>query len=107
MLLHQDRNLELLETGGTIIGVEGLLTFEEEEKQLQKGDEMVLYTDGATKYQDDAGAFFGPGRRYELLEMHKDRPIAKNLDRVYDDMMTFGEQKGLKDDVRLLGIEFG
>ena len=59
------------------------------------------------EYQDDAGAFFGPGRRYELLEMHKDRPIAKNLDRVYDDMMTFGEQKGLKDDVRLLGIEFG
>jgi len=107
VMLHRDGSCEILEKGGPIIGLGGDENpFEEEEKVLVPGDKLVLYTDGVVEYEDREGAFFGSERLFGLLERVKDEPIGVILDRVFEDLVAFGGDARLHDDVTLLGFEF-
>jgi sigma-B regulation protein RsbU (phosphoserine phosphatase) len=57
LLLRKKGGVELLEEGGTIIGFGGRIPFEEEKKLLEKGDKMILYTDGITEYEADSTVY--------------------------------------------------
>lgn len=106
VLLHPDGTLELLEEGGTIIGMGGVIPFDEGEKQLCFGDKLFIYTDGITEYQDENGAFYGEGRFYKELQRLKDKPISNIIDGVIRSVMDFGKQTEPQDDISLLGLEF-
>ncbi|OIP88864.1 MAG: hypothetical protein AUK55_15485 [Syntrophobacteraceae bacterium CG2_30_61_12] len=106
VLLHADGTLELLDKGGTIIGLDGAVPFEEGELDLHRGDKLFLYTDGLTEYQNDEGGFFGQDRFHDLLASLRDRSLSVILDRVYEAMTQFGNRVKLQDDVSILGIEF-
>ncbi len=71
VILRRRGGLELLDKGGTIIGLDGLVPFDEGEKVLQQGDRIILYTDGVAEYQNNDGKSFGEDRFYSLLESTK------------------------------------
>ncbi len=106
VLLHPDGKLDLLDRGGTIIGLDGIVPFEEGELDLQCGDKLFFYTDGLTEYQNDEGHFYGEDRFNALLASLKDQPVGVALELVYESLMQFGNQAKLQDDVSLLGVEF-
>lgn len=106
VLLRSDGSLELLDKGGTIIGLGGRIPFEEEQKELQSGDKIILYTDGVVEYQNDSGHFFGKDRFYTLLKNQKGHSISKILDEVLKSLIDFSSNTRPQDDVSLLGIEF-
>jgi sigma-B regulation protein RsbU (phosphoserine phosphatase) len=106
ILLHPDGKLDLLDRGGTIIGLDGIVPFEEGELDLQCGDKLFFYTDGLTEYQNDEGQFYGEDRFNALLVSLKDQPVGVALEFVYESLMQFGNQAKLQDDVSLLGVEF-
>jgi sigma-B regulation protein RsbU (phosphoserine phosphatase) len=54
--------MDLLDKGGTIIGMGGLLPFEEGKKQVHPGDKLLIYTDGIVEYQNKDGEFYGDDR---------------------------------------------
>jgi phosphoserine phosphatase RsbU/P len=106
ILVRRDGTLELLEKGGTIIGLGGVLPFEEGEKKVGPGDKLVVYTDGILEYQDKQGQFYGQERFHEVLSQLRDRPIAQVVDGVIDAIMDYGSHHPPRDDVTLLGLEF-
>ena len=106
ILLHRDGELELLDKGGTIIGMGGLLPFDEGVKQARPGDKLVIYTDGIVEYQRKDGEFYGDERFHNELQRLRERPISEIVDGIIDSIMAYGDHYPPQDDVTLLGIEF-
>ena len=106
ILFHANGDLELLETGGTIIGMDAILPFEEEKKTLVPGDKLLLYTDGVFDFADDKGELFGQERFHALVGSLKGLTIGKILDEIVLTIEGFAQGSKLQDDVSLMGIEF-
>lgn len=106
LLLRADGSFELLEKGGTIIGMDGILPFEEEEKPFSPGDKILLYTDGVFEFTDDKGELFGEERFHSLVRSLKGLSIEKVLDEIVLTVENFAQGTKFQDDVSLMGIEF-
>jgi len=106
VLLHPDGSLEILDKGGPLIGLNGNIPFEEGQIRLRFGDILIFYTDGVTEHQNDKDVFYGAERFYGLLKSLRNRPIAELLDEVMKNLMAFGGDAKLRDDVSLLGIAY-
>lgn len=105
IMLRRDGTLELLEEGGTIIGMGGMLPFEEGEKRIGPGDKLFVYTDGIPEYENKRRQLYGRERFCEALLKLKDQPIAEIVDGVIEVLMAYGEHHPPRDDITLLGIE--
>lgn len=106
ILLRADGRVELLDRIGTIIGLGGIVPFEEDERRLTAGDRLVFYTDGVVECQNEEGELYGQDRFLSLLQGLKKEPIACILDNVLDSLKVFAGGARFQDDVTLLGIEY-
>ncbi|MBF0396230.1 MAG: serine/threonine-protein phosphatase [Desulfobacterales bacterium] len=106
VLIRTNGNLEFLDKGGTVIGMSGIMPFEEETKKLYKGDKLILYTDGVVEYQNKEGKQFGDNRFHDLLKQYKEESIDEILMKIYDEIINFGNEAKLQDDISMLGFEF-
>ena len=106
VLIRKDGGLELLEKGGTIIGMGGVLPFEEGTLEIRPGDRLFLYTDGTVEYQNGDGALFGEERFYAEISRLRDLSLTEHIDGIVNGIMNFGDQIPPQDDLTLLGVEF-
>jgi sigma-B regulation protein RsbU (phosphoserine phosphatase) len=106
VLRHKDGGLEFLSEGGTIIGMGGMLPFEEGSIEMRQGDRLFLYTDGILEYQNSEGELYGENRFFAQISMSKHRSIKDHTDGIINGIMNFGDHLPPQDDVTLLGIEF-
>jgi len=106
MLLHENGAMELLDKGGTIIGMGGILPFEEGEIFAQKGDKLFIFTDGIAEYENRDGEVYGEERFQQELTRLRNEPISVVIDGVMDSLMKFGDDNKPQDDITLLGIDF-
>ncbi len=106
VLLRTGGGLELLDKAGTIIGLGGVVPFEEEEIRLAAGDKLILYTDGVLECQNEQGDFYGESRFHSLLQELRDHSVDQILDGVLDSLRAFAGGLSFQDDVSLLGVEF-
>ena len=60
--------MSLDQAGGLPLGVVDDAAYEEARLQLQRGDQIIFYTDGITEAQSIDGTFFGTNRLDEELE---------------------------------------
>ena len=106
ILLHANGSIDSLDKGGSIIGLGAMIPFEEEEIRLQKGDKVILYSDGVTELANANGELFGIDRLLELLRGNVGQPIETLLETVHLSLMGYAGTEQPKDDISLLGIEF-
>jgi len=106
ILLRADGTLQLLEEGGTIIGLDGILPFEEEQLKLQEKDKILLYTDGIFEVVNGEGEMFGEERFHALVKSLSLMPVDVIVDEIIVAIKNFVSGVKLRDDVSLLGIEF-
>ncbi len=106
VILHPNKQLELLQNGGTVIGINESFPFEEEQKILELGDKIILYTDGVTEYQNHNEEFFGAQRLYEFLEKVKHESVDFIVDGLSKELREFGNGALPIDDVSVMGIAF-
>jgi len=106
VLMRANGGTELLEKGGSVIGLGGLVPFEEETIFLEKGDKLILYTDGMTDCRNSSGEFFGMEGLLGHLSKKRDMPIAGLLRCVLGELLEFGGSSCAEDDISLLGMEF-
>ena len=106
LLIRTDGTLEKLEKGGPMIGLGGVLPFEEGELTIRTGDRIILYTDGVLEYEKALGEFYGEERFQRAVTGEAGLSIDALLDHIMEDMMAFGQQAKPKDDITLLGIEY-
>jgi sigma-B regulation protein RsbU (phosphoserine phosphatase) len=106
VLLHKGGPLELLDEGGTIIGMGGVLPFEEGSQRLRFGDRLFLYTDGIVEYRNRDGASYGEDRLYGEIKRSRKARISRSIDGIIYSMRDFGKGAEPQDDISLFGLEF-
>ena len=105
LLLRADGSLEKLDRGGPLIGYGAGGPFEEEEKSLQPGDQVILYTDGVLEHESAQGNLYGQQRLQQALRRMAGLPLDTLLGGLMEDVMAFG-QDAPRDDITLLGIGY-
>jgi len=106
ILLRAGGGLELLPDGGTLIGLEGAVPFEEGRVSLAPGDKLILYTDGVVEYGELARGLFGMERFTRCLEQRASQPVAELLEGMWQELLAFGRGRAPADDVSLMGLEY-
>jgi sigma-B regulation protein RsbU (phosphoserine phosphatase) len=106
VIIHRESGFQLLDKGGTIIGLDGIVPFEEEQTDLHDGDKIILYTDGVVEYQNNEEEFFTEDRFYSLLNDLRHETVEKLIDEVVTSIIDFGKGKPFQDDITLVAIEY-
>jgi len=106
IVVRADGSREVLQRGGTVIGMGGVVPFEEGETTLCAGDRLFLYTDGVTEHADGTTELFGEERFSGHLVDLREVPLHGVCSRMIELLQGFGREKPLEDDVTLLGIEY-
>lgn len=102
LLCHADRRVEQLGSLPNLpLGVESGFAYRHEEHQLEPGDRLLLYSDGAYELQDDRGEMFGLPR---LIELFASTPVAPPaaISAIQEELEEFGSPQGTRDDTTLL-----
>jgi serine phosphatase RsbU (regulator of sigma subunit) len=102
VLLRADGRVELLETGGLLLGVFPEATYERGEVELGPGDILAMYTDGVTEAWNDAGDMFSEERLFETLKMNAGQSVGELHGRILDDVRTFQAGRPPDDDLTLV-----
>lgn len=106
ILLRRDGALELLEEGGTIIGMDRIIPFEEGKRQLYPGDKLFLFTDGILEYENQHGQFYGEDRFHQELRRFAGQPVSQIINGLMQAFLAFGGDIHPQDDISILGLEF-
>lgn len=96
----------LLQQGGTVVGVNEGLPYQEVKIEYKAGGKVVLYTDGVNEYENDKGELYGMTRFCGLLEKMKQEPGEKIIEAIYEDLKRFGNGMSALDDVSVIIVEF-
>ncbi len=94
-----------LDADGMILGVEKGTIFEEKRLLMEKGDVLLLYTDGITESRNSAGELFGLSRLCNILaNEHAESPHVI-IDAVLREITAFAGTSVMEDDVTMIVME--
>jgi PAS domain S-box-containing protein len=106
ILLRAGGELEELRAGGTLIGLDGAVPFEEGRATMRVGDRLILYTDGVVEYRNPKGKMFGVERLHRHLVQGAKLPVGEHIEMLWQELMAFGHNRPLDDDASIMGLEF-
>ena len=106
ILLRSDGVLETLDLRGPAIGLNSDSFYSQEEKQLHKGDKVVLYTDGILETFDSTGEIFGKHRFYDSLQKLRNSPVQDIVEAIYTEVKDFAKTDEFNDDISILIAEY-
>ncbi len=106
LLLRENGQTELLEKGGTVIGLNVGIPFEQETVPFAVGDRLLCYTDGLSEYESPSGEQFGAPRLESCILNNSSKGSDSLLECIYKEMLEFGGHRPLQDDVTLCCLEF-
>jgi serine phosphatase RsbU (regulator of sigma subunit)/predicted enzyme related to lactoylglutathione lyase len=101
LLLRSDNSLDRLESTSTVLGLFKQWDCFIEERQIFRGDTLVLYTDGVTESFNEAEEEFGEERLIETLRRHRELPSQALLASIIDDLQRFSAREQ-HDDITLI-----
>lgn len=105
LLRVQDLKAEWLMTQDSLLGIEENLDFHEKKTVLQKGDLLVLYTDGLTEAQNLKGERFGAQRLLEASQQGAKKSPSELLQFLLSVWSEFTVAKPPEDDVTLVVVK--
>jgi sigma-B regulation protein RsbU (phosphoserine phosphatase) len=85
-----------------ILGVKEKILFEEKTVFLEKGDILLLYTDGIIEAQNEAEELFGTDQLCSLLATHREKPPEDIIDTVLQEVAQFAGAEGVQDDISMV-----
>jgi sigma-B regulation protein RsbU (phosphoserine phosphatase) len=97
--------VNLLTTGGPIIGTFLNGPYEQETIQLQTGDVLAIYTDGITEAEDPAGVEFGEERLRSILIESRPLPAHESTKNVIARVLEWQAQAPQHDDITLIVVK--
>jgi serine phosphatase RsbU (regulator of sigma subunit) len=72
---------------------------------LEKGDLVLLLTDGVEEARSSAGAEFGEARVLEIVRRLRTRPAGEIVRAILDEARRFGEPEGIQDDMTVVVVK--
>jgi serine phosphatase RsbU (regulator of sigma subunit) len=102
IVLRADGKAEMLEGGGPVLGIMPAAPYSEQVVHLDRGDMLVLYSDGVTEATNHEYEEFAEERLIEVLRLRRDRPASNIVDAVTSALAEFAAGAPQADDITLL-----
>ncbi|HEY3823561.1 MAG TPA: PP2C family protein-serine/threonine phosphatase, partial [Bryobacteraceae bacterium] len=106
LLVRTAGEIEKLEANATPVGLVPDAPFELSHRDLRPGDRIVLYTDGVTEAQNDAGEFFGRKRLREAVQSADGADCAGLHAAIQQAILDFTAGAEQADDLTLVVVEY-
>jgi serine phosphatase RsbU (regulator of sigma subunit) len=106
IVISPDGRYEYLEATAMPVGILEEAEFTVEERRLESGDRVVMYTDGVTEAQNLRGEFFGRKQLRELVLAHAADSCAVLHDAVLRAVKVFTDTAMQADDITLVVVEY-
>jgi sigma-B regulation protein RsbU (phosphoserine phosphatase) len=91
----------MLEGGGPVLGIVPFAPYKEERVQLNKGDMIVLYSDGVTEANNPEYEEYGEERFMKVLAEHRNEPATTIVQAVTKSLFEFTSGAAQADDITL------
>ncbi len=105
LVLHKQANqVEELNKGGIALGALPDIHLEDRTLTLEKGDCLLLYTDGVTEAFNNDDQMYGTDRLIELLQSSCGDSAHQVLTRLDEDLQDFRKSAPLSDDTTILAV---
>jgi len=104
LLVRSDGAVERLEATCMVLGLFDIWDCEVEERQLNPGDTLVMYTDGVTESFHEDDEQFGEERLLETLMKHRDAAPRELIARVVEEVQKFNPHEQ-QDDITLIAAK--
>lgn len=101
-LLRRGADLQELWTGGIALGAQKLDTIPTKHISLQKGDLLLIYSDGVIEAHDPDQQLFGKHRLNELILRKKAETAQQMSDRLIEEIHLFSHGAPQHDDITLI-----
>ena len=106
LLVRMTGEIEKLEATSMPVGLMPGAAFELDHRNLEPGDRIVLYTDGVTEAQNDAGDFFGRKRLREAVQKAGNVNCADLHAAIQKAILDFTAGAEQADDLTLVVVEY-
>jgi serine phosphatase RsbU (regulator of sigma subunit) len=110
VVLRADGEVQLLKTGGLLLGMVPEVVYAQETTVLQPGEIVVLYTDGITEAvgpsaeEDDPEAMFGEPALLEVIRRNRHLPAVGIKEAILDAVSQHTQGAAQSDDITLVVI---
>jgi sigma-B regulation protein RsbU (phosphoserine phosphatase) len=94
-----------LDTGGMVLGLFPAQPYEQRSVSLQRGDRILIFSDGVTEASDPEGEMFGEERLLEAVDRHARLPAEDLPERVLDDVTRFVGGSPQQDDITVIAAQ--
>jgi len=105
LIVHAAGTVEQLASGGLPLGIKPDAEYREGRTQLQKGDVLVIYSDGVTEAVSPTGEEFGATRLYEVVARNVNASAAGIRDRIESSLTKFAQGTSAADDITLVIVK--
>jgi phosphoserine phosphatase RsbU/P len=104
LFIHENTVVPIAATG-LPVGMFCQESYESVQLEWNKGDRLLLYTDGLSEARDRNDLEYGDSRIHSLLSECAQLPAATVLSRLLDDVRTFSAGTQISDDLTIMAIE--
>jgi len=101
ILVRASGEAQMLEGGGPVLGILPTAIYTEECERLNRGDMLVLYSDGVTEANNPDYDEYGEDRLIEVLRQHYTEPATAIVDAVMKSLAEFTAGAPQADDITL------
>jgi phosphoserine phosphatase RsbU/P len=105
LIVHAAGTVEQLASGGLPLGIKPDAEYREGRTQLQRGDVLVIYSDGVTEAVSPTGEEFGATRLYEVVARNVNASAAGIRDRIESSLTKFAQGTSAADDITLVIVK--
>ncbi|MFL6229523.1 MAG: SpoIIE family protein phosphatase [Pyrinomonadaceae bacterium] len=105
LIAHASGTMEQLAAGGVPLGILPNAFYQEGRTQLSHGDVLVIYSDGVSETQNQAGEEFGAMRLYDVVARNLDASAAGLRDRIESALTKFAQGTDSVDDLTLVIVK--
>jgi len=106
IIVRNAGGIELIEAGGTMIGLDRMLPFDEGVGRLNPGDSILLYSDGVTECRNLSESY-GLERLCNVLRRSSGRSPEVLCNNIMADLLSFNSGVAMQDDNTILVLTYG
>jgi sigma-B regulation protein RsbU (phosphoserine phosphatase) len=104
-LLFRNDSVTALAVGGTVIGPLPEARFRRGIARLERGETLVLCTDGILERRNPAGEFLGEDGLIRVVRANEGRPAEKTLERIFEFTKEWGDGRPWEDDATVVIVK--
>jgi sigma-B regulation protein RsbU (phosphoserine phosphatase) len=105
-ILVTRHGIQRLEAGGVVLGLFEAATFDQEKVMLEKGDILLLFSDGVTEAMNEANEEFGDDHLVERMRHRHDQNPRTVLEELITEVKKFCGDAVQSDDVTMMVVRF-